>query len=391
MEAIGLAIFASVVLYLAVTHKRFPKKVLWAGAAAAKLAAHQLVKRVGRLRGENRMSRIWLSIAFIFFAACATLSAQTAPQLAQNTFPSVVMIVTSDANGQPLALGSGFSVGDSVIATNMHVIEGASAARIKVIGRPETYTVGGVIGTNPTADLALLKVNGLNAPPLQLGDSKKAAVGDHVCAVGNPEGLEGTFSEGIVSGIRTVDADTLLQITAPLSPGSSGGPVIDSNGKVLGIAVATFKEGQNLNFAVPVSYLKALLAQDAGAKIRPLAGIAAQSSSHSVVAKMGSAATGGVTGGKFLWKDHDCMSEVRCEFTFTVINHLDHDVRDIDGLVIFYAPDGTPLDTSQIYCGGGDIPAGLGTRCAGVVDGSVQTEADESKVEFRILNFKIVP
>ncbi|MGB6878239.1 MAG: trypsin-like peptidase domain-containing protein, partial [Candidatus Acidiferrales bacterium] len=220
------------------------------------------------------MAKIWVSIAFIFFAVCANLPAQTAPQLAQNTFPSVVMIVTSDANGQPLALGSGFSVGDAVIATNMHVIEGASAARIKVIGRPETYTVGGVIGTDPTADLALLKVNGLNAPPLQLGDSKQAAVGDQVFAVGNPEGLEGTFSEGIVSGIRTVDADTLLQITAPISPGSSGGPVIDSNGKVLGIAVATFKEGQNLNFAVPVSYLKALLAQDAGAKIRPLAGIA---------------------------------------------------------------------------------------------------------------------
>ncbi|MGB7229348.1 MAG: trypsin-like peptidase domain-containing protein [Candidatus Acidiferrales bacterium] len=331
------------------------------------------------------MAKIWASIAFIFFAACATLSAQTAPQLAQKTFPSVVMIVTSDASGQPLALGSGFSVGDGVIATNMHVIEGASAARIKVIGRPETYTVGGVIGTDPTADLALLKVNGLNAPPLQLGDSKQAAVGDQVFAVGNPEGLEGTFSEGIVSGIRTAGADTLLQITAPISPGSSGGPVIDSNGKVLGIAVATFKEGQNLNFAVPVSYLKALLAQDAGAKIRPLAGIAAQSSSHSVVAKMGSAATGSVTGGKFSW-----TNDYSGDFTFTVINHLDHDVRDIEGLVIFYAPDGTPLDTSPIYCGG-DIPAGLGTRCVGSVDDSVHAEADESKVEFRILNFKIVP
>ncbi|MGB7350500.1 MAG: trypsin-like peptidase domain-containing protein [Candidatus Acidiferrales bacterium] len=336
------------------------------------------------------MAKIWVSIAFIFFAVCANLPAQTAPQLAQNTFPSVVMIVTSDANGQPLALGSGFSVGDAVIATNMHVIEGASAARIKVIGRRATYTVVGVIGTDPTADLALLKVNGLNAPPLQLGDSKQAAVGDQVFAVGNPEGLEGTFSEGIVSGIRTAGADTLLQITAPISPGSSGGPVIDSNGKVLGIAVATFKEGQNLNFAVPVSYLKALLAQDAGAKIRPLAGIAAQSSNHSIVTQMGSAATGGVTGGKFLWKDDPCMLD-QCDFTFTVINHLDHDVRDIDGLVIFYATDGTPLDYSPMYCGGITIPAGLGLRCEGYVDGSVQTEADKSKVEFRILNFKIVP
>lgn len=336
------------------------------------------------------MAKSWLSIAGLLFAACPTVPAQTVPQLAQKTFPSVVMIVTSDANGQPLALGSGFSVGDGVIATNMHVIEGASAAHAKVIGRRETYTVGGLISTDAVADLALLKINGLNAPPLQLGDSKQVVVGDQVFAVGNPEGLEGTFSDGIVSGIRKVGTDTLLQITAPISPGSSGGPVIDSTGKVLGIAVATFREGQNLNFAVPVSYLKALIGRDAGAVIRPLAAIAAQSSSQSVVAQMGSAATESVTGEEFLWGE---VAGQDGHYSFTLINHLQQPVSEVSGVVIFYAEDGTPLDTEE-FSFQDDIPPGLAKRLTGQVDTSVAREMDadsvpKGKEEFRILNFRI--
>ena len=349
-----------------------------------------------RFVGRNRVAIRWLSCAFLSFMACSIARAQTAPQLAQKTFPSVVMILTSDSSGQPLALGSGFFVGERVIATNMHVIEGASAARVKVI---ETYAVGGVVGTDATADLALLKIDGLDAPPLQLGDSKQAAVGDQVFAVGNPEGLEGTFSEGIVSGIRTIGTNVLLQITAAISPGSSGGPVIDSSGKVLGIAVATFKEGQNLNFAVPVSYLKAILARSAGATATPLAGIAPQSSSHSIVAQMGSAATGGVTGGEFLWES--AVYEFP-DYSFTLTNHLQQPVEDVYGLVIFYAQDGAPLDAEEIDYEG-DIPPGLGKRVKGTVDVSVKrmtTPRSEdfpfgpaltpsTKVEFRILNFKI--
>ena len=354
---------------------------------------------MGSLPGRNRVPVKVFSFAFTPLLACSIAQAQTAPQLAQKTFPSVVMIVTSDANGQPLALGSGFIVSNGVIATNMHVIEGASAARAKVVARPETYTVGGVVGTDATADLALLKIGGLDAPPLQLGDSEQAAVGDKVFAVGNPEGLEGTFSEGIVSGIRTIGADKLLQITAPISPGSSGGPVIGSTGRVLGIAAATFREGQNLNFAVPVSYLGALIERSAGAAVTPLAGIAPHSSSRSIVAQMGSAATGGVTGGRFLWENQAWEYP---DYSFTLTNHLEQPVEDVYGLVIFYAQDGTPLDADEFRYYG-EIPAGLGKRVTGKVDASVKrmtTPRSEdnqfesaltpsTKLEFRILDLKI--
>lgn len=355
----------------------------------------------GILNWRDTVVRNSFSFALLFLMGCSLAHGQNVPELAQRTFPSVVMIVTSDANGQPLALGSGFVVGDGAIATNMHVIEGASAARVKVIGRPRTYAVDGIVGTDATADLALLKVTGLDAPPLQLGDSKEAAVGNQVFAVGNPEGLEGTFSGGIVSGIRTIGADELLQITAPISPGSSGGPVIDSAGRVLGIAVATFKEGQNLNFAVPVSYLKALMARSTAATPTPLAEIPSQSSSQSVVTQMGSASTVDITGGEFLWQDPKPLGDT-CAYSFTLVNHLQQPVQNVYGILIFYGKDRTPLDSEE-FTYDGQIPPTLGKRVTGQVDISVRRMTTEgyrewpwsnpltppTKVEFRILNFDI--
>ena len=94
---------------------------------------------------------------------------------------------------------------------------------------------------------------------LPLGDSSAVEVGEEVYAVGNPEGLEGTFSQGIISGIRRVGDRDLIQITAPISHGSSGGPVLNKHGQVVGIAVGAIRTGQNLNFAIPASELQLLV------------------------------------------------------------------------------------------------------------------------------------
>lgn len=164
-----------------------------------------------------------------------------------------------DAGGQPISLGSGFFVADDVIATNMHVIAKAAHGDAKLVGRSQTYAISGLVGKDEEHDLALLKIGGARGAALEIGDSGKLSVGDEIYVLGNPEGLEGTLSNGIVSGIRQVGGDNVLQITAPISPGSSGGPVLDQQGRVVGIAVATFKEGQNLNFAVPATYLAQLM------------------------------------------------------------------------------------------------------------------------------------
>lgn len=213
-----------------------------------------------------RIGKIAL-LAFLVPWACL---GQRAEEIAKTAFKSVVLLETNDSDGTPLGLGSGFFVSEDVVATNAHVVEGAYSATAKFVGSSQRLRITGMLGMDRHCDLALLKVDG-TAPPLRLDSAEAPAVGDKVYVVGNPLGLEGTFSEGIVSGLRKVGADTILQMTAPISPGSSGGPVMDTSGRVIGIAVATFTEGQNLNLAVPVSCLSRLLASSSGQmKITPL-------------------------------------------------------------------------------------------------------------------------
>ena len=197
-------------------------------------------------------------LAFVISISYTCLG-QSARDIARVAFKSVVLLEMNDSNGQPLSLGSGFFVSNGIIATNAHVIEGASSGTAKLIGDNRTMQILGTVAIDRHADLALLKVES-PAPPLVLGPNADPTVGDDVYVVGNPLGLEGTFSEGIISGVRHLDADSILQMTAPISPGSSGGPVMNGSGAVIGVSVATFQDGQNLNLAVPVSYLSGLLA-----------------------------------------------------------------------------------------------------------------------------------
>src|SRR5262249_45061622 len=148
-------------------------------------------------------------------------------------------------------------------------------------------------------DLVVLKISAGRSQALYLGNSEAVQVGETVYAVGNPQGLEGTFSQGIVSSIREVGTDKLLQITAPISPGSSGGPVLNGKGEVIGVSVATFRGGQNLNFAIPSNYLKTLLAKTGPAK--PLAQVKGVKAQRSILADLGGRSVGGVIGGNFAW------------------------------------------------------------------------------------------
>jgi len=213
--------------------------------------------------------------------ACSICSAQSPKDIARTAFKSVVLLELNDGEGQPLSLGSGFFIADGIVATNAHVIEGASSGTAKLVGDGRKLQLLGTVAVDEHDDLALLKVDCLS-PPLQLGSGVNPVVGDTVYVVGNPLGLEGTFSEGIVSGIRSVGSDSILQMTAPISPGSSGGPVMDGSGKVIGIAEATFRDGQNLNLAVPVSALVKLWGATSGhLQVVPLS---QQLRSHSGVA-----------------------------------------------------------------------------------------------------------
>ena len=190
------------------------------------------------------------------------------PAIAKAGNDVVVSIITSDKDGKPVAQGTGFLVStDGRIVTNYHVIKGASSAIVKL---PDGafYDVDGVVAFDKTRDLAVIKAHGQNFRVVTLGNSDRVQVGEEIVAIGSPLSLESTVSNGIVSGIRTIkeEGGKFLQITAPISPGSSGGPLFNMAGEVVGVTTLYLKGGENLNFAVPINDAKPLLS--AGSKVQ---------------------------------------------------------------------------------------------------------------------------
>jgi len=267
------------------------------------------------------------------------VQSQSVQQIAKDAFPAVVLLVMEDQNGQPMSLGSGFFVADDVVATNLHVIQGTAKGYAKPVGQEAKYDIEGIVAIDPQRDLVLLRITGTKSPCLRLGDSRDIAIGDEVYVVGNPMGLEGTFSRGIVSGVRQIELDTLFQITAPISPGSSGGPVLNKNGEVIGVAVATFRGGQNLNFALPVHYLVAIL--ESLEPVKPLSVWQPHEGHQSVFDAFGGPSIEGVIGERFIWDFHFPED---AGFSFTLRNKLRQPAAYIKCLVVIYDRSGAPLD-----------------------------------------------
>lgn len=196
----------------------------------------------------------------------------TATELFAKASPAVVRVVVRDQDFKIISQGSGlFVTGDGLLATNCHVIEGAAFATVLLPGS-EPLSVEGVAGVDAEADVALLKVKGKDFPHLPLDPGPLPTVGTRVYAIGNPEGLTNTLSEGLVSGLRQVkDGLSIIQTTAAISPGSSGGPLLTADGKAVGVTKSFLAEGQNLNFAVPALQVRRLLG--AQTPLRPLASV----------------------------------------------------------------------------------------------------------------------
>lgn len=178
-----------------------------------------------------------------------------AEKIFRENSPAVVVIASIDREGKPTSMGSGFIVReDGVIVTNYHVVNMASDIKIKI--GYKVRDVEGLLHVDPENDIAIIKIEGKDFPKVKLGDANKARVGEKIYAIGSPQGLENTISEGIISGIREIDRDRkILQMTAAISPGSSGGPVFNDRGEVIGIATFLIAETQNLNFAMPVNHI----------------------------------------------------------------------------------------------------------------------------------------
>lgn len=175
------------------------------------------------------------------------------PEDIMANFGNSVVKIQSDGG-----MGSGFVINsDGYIVTNFHVVQDAKFVNVKMIEHNKYITGVQVVRVNPARDIALLKAN--NAGELQpviLGDSDNIKIGEQVVAIGNPQGFENTISDGLISGIRESADVKLIQTSVPVTEGSSGGPLLNMEGEVIGVVTAGFKKEGNINFAVPINYVK---------------------------------------------------------------------------------------------------------------------------------------
>lgn len=199
------------------------------------------------------MKFVWLLFILLALLASSPAASQDLlPELVRRIKPSAVAVETFDARGEKLSRGSGFFIDADRIVTNRHVIEGAHRAEVHS-STGAVIPVKGVLAVDAEGDIALLKIDPPTPAirPLPL-DKTSPQEGESVVVIGNPLGLEGSVTNGIVSAVRDIPTfGRIIQITAAISSGSSGSPVVNMQGQVIGIATLQVTGGQSVNFAIP--------------------------------------------------------------------------------------------------------------------------------------------
>ena len=211
-----------------------------------------------RMIGRNVPKFVLFFVCLACFAGMS-VAQDFLPELVKRIKPSAVAIETFDSKGNTLSRGSGFFIAPDRVITNRHVIERSTRVEIHLLDGKK-FPVRGVLAVDGEGDLALLQVDVPRtfAVPLPLLRAVPQE-GESIVVIGNPYGLEGSVSNGIVSAVREISGyGKIIQITASISPGSSGSPVVNMAGQVIGVATLQAAEGQNLNFAVPAERIAQL-------------------------------------------------------------------------------------------------------------------------------------
>lgn len=192
-------------------------------------------------------------ISILFTQATINPQSLTAEQIFSKVNKSVVVVLGYDHSNKIISQGSGVVINDlGYVVTNYHVL--SDCERLEIVHKNDYITDVDIVDIDVEEDILILEMENKKFPPLKIGKIKKLKVGQKVYAIGSPMGFENTISEGIISGLRSYDelGKNYIQITASISSGSSGGAVVNSMGELIGISTFTVKDGQNLNFAIPI-------------------------------------------------------------------------------------------------------------------------------------------
>ena len=215
-------------------------------------------------------ARLGRLVSVLTLALCP-VAAQTKGSLSPEALyakskPAVITILTFDANRAPLGQGSGLIVGKNRVVTNYHVVAGSSSASI-VFSDGSMTTVSAVVSASVPNDLVILETETGSRLILTLGNEIQLKEGETIYVIGAPKGLTTSLSNGLVSAFRQDHGQFLIQITAPIAPGSSGGPVLNSQGQVVGVATSRLKEG-GFGFAIGASDILQLLKAPLSVKLQ---------------------------------------------------------------------------------------------------------------------------
>ncbi|MBI5403771.1 MAG: trypsin-like peptidase domain-containing protein [Ignavibacteriae bacterium] len=205
---------------------------------------------------------VFYLLVLILFSFCFKLFSQeiTPQRLFESYNKSVVVIICYDQNGKKKAQGSGVILEDrGIVITNFHLFAGSD--KFDVLRNDSTIGYTEITGVNIEKDVMVFKLYKSDFPKIALGNSSSLSVGDKVYAIGSPKGLENSISEGMVSGFRKLGENkrNMIQITASISPGSSGGAVFNSSGELIGISSMKVADGENLNFMIPINEVLAVV------------------------------------------------------------------------------------------------------------------------------------
>lgn len=225
-----------------------PKTVKWTSSdeKIAKVSSKGLV--TGIKKGTVKISAVLDSKKFI--STVKVLPKELAAEEVYDKCSKATVEIVAQVAGDKYNLGSGFFIDTGKVVTNFHVVGGADRIQIMTSDK-QAYEVRQVLGYDEKIDLAILKVDTKNESLPE--NDKGIKPGETIYVLGSPLGLTGTFADGMVSSVsRKIDDVDYIQVTAPMSPGNSGGPLLNKYGEVIGINTWQYTDGQNLNFSINI-------------------------------------------------------------------------------------------------------------------------------------------